>query len=130
MKKQTFEEFVDAELLTPKETEFKEGLLKQLGKAVSVILYKNREYGGSWKSRGGVGAFMMFARKWDRLENALTIRNEQGVSVGFRDLFEVAVTDDRPEGIVDDLEDLRNYLILAIDEINQRKAAANSVGRT
>lgn len=126
----TFEEFLEQEMLTPKETDFREGLLKQLGKAVDVILYKNREYGGSWKSRGGVGAFMMFARKWDRLENALTIRNEKGVSVGFRDLFELAITDDRPEGIIDDLEDLRNYLILAIDEINQRKVAAREVGRT
>lgn len=29
---------------------------------------KDRSYGGSWKRRGGVGAFMMLARKWDRLE--------------------------------------------------------------
>jgi hypothetical protein len=29
---------------------------------------KDRQYGGSWKRRGGVGAFMMLARKWDRLE--------------------------------------------------------------
>lgn len=112
--------------LTSKEQGFRVQLETQLSTAIEVILCKNREYGGSWKSRGGVGAFMMFARKWDRLENALTIRNDQGVSVGFRDLFEVAVTDDRPEGIVDDLEDLRNYLILAIDEINRRKSEATS----
>lgn len=110
--------------LTTKEPGFRLQLETQLSTAIEVILCKNREYGGSWKSRGGVGAFMMFARKWDRLENALTIRNEEGVSIGFRDLFELAVTDNRPEGIIDDLEDLRNYLILAIDEINQRKAAA------
>lgn len=29
---------------------------------------KDRQYGSSWKKRGGVGAFMMLARKWDRLE--------------------------------------------------------------
>ena len=28
-------------------------------------------YGDSWKRRGGVGAFMMLARKWDRLERAM-----------------------------------------------------------
>jgi hypothetical protein len=33
---------------------------------------KDRQYGGSWKRRGGVGAFMMLARKWDRLENELS----------------------------------------------------------
>lgn len=30
---------------------------------------KEQTYQGSWKKRGGVGAFMMLARKWDRLEN-------------------------------------------------------------
>jgi len=29
---------------------------------------KEATYQGSWKRRGGVGAFMMMARKWDRLE--------------------------------------------------------------
>ena len=28
-----------------------------------------QSYGDSWKKRGGVGAFMMLARKWDRIEN-------------------------------------------------------------
>ena len=28
-----------------------------------------KSYGNSWKQRGGVGAFMMLARKWDRIEN-------------------------------------------------------------
>ena len=27
-----------------------------------------KSYGNSWKKRGGVGAFMMLARKWDRIE--------------------------------------------------------------
>lgn len=112
--------------LTPEEEKFKAGLQAQLGHAIEVILDKNREYGGSWKSRGGVGAFMMFARKWDRLENALTIRDEQKKVIGFRDLFAVAEKDTRAEGIVDDLEDLRNYLILAIDEIKTLQAARNT----
>ena len=31
---------------------------------------KNAEvsYGDSWRKRGGIGAFMMLARKWDRIE--------------------------------------------------------------
>ena len=32
---------------------------------------KDDFYGSSWKKRGGIGAFMMLARKWDRLENIL-----------------------------------------------------------
>ena len=35
------------------------------------IIDKERTYRGSWKRRGGVGVFMMLARKWDRLENML-----------------------------------------------------------
>lgn len=116
--------------LTVAEESFQGGLQRQLGRAIDVILRKNREYGGSWKSRGGVGAFMMFARKWDRLENALTIRDEKGTVTGFRDLFELALNDDRQEGIVDDLEDLRNYLILAIDEIIKRKEARSKTAET
>lgn len=33
---------------------------------------KDRQYGSSWKKRGGVGAFMMLARKWDRLETMMS----------------------------------------------------------
>lgn len=36
---------------------------------VRTLLRKEQTYRGSWKKRGGVGAFMMLARKWDRLEN-------------------------------------------------------------
>lgn len=35
---------------------------------ISYIEKKDVSYGASWKKRGGVGAFMMLARKWDRLE--------------------------------------------------------------
>ena len=28
-----------------------------------------QDYGDSWRKRGGVGAYMMLARKWDRIEN-------------------------------------------------------------
>ena len=34
---------------------------------VDVLVEKDREYGGSWKSRGGAGAFFMLARKFDRI---------------------------------------------------------------
>ena len=36
---------------------------------VRMLVKKEQEYGSSWKIRGGVGALMMLARKWDRLEN-------------------------------------------------------------
>lgn len=38
---------------------------------VAALREKEKTYQGSWKRRGGVGAFMMLARKWDRLESML-----------------------------------------------------------
>jgi len=63
-------------------------------------------YGDSWCKRGGVGAFMVMARKWDRLENFLS---------RFRfawDIFKAMMMDARSEGIIDDIRDLRRYLML------------------
>ena len=33
---------------------------------VDCLEKAEKSYGESWKNRGGVGAFMMLARKWDR----------------------------------------------------------------
>lgn len=68
---------------------------------------KGRAYGSSWRKRGGVGAFMVMARKWDRIENQME-------AAGY-DIFEplqkemVAGTTD---GLLDDIRDLRRYLLL------------------
>ena len=62
------------------------------------------DYGDSWRKRGGVGAYMMLARKWDRIEN-------QVVEKGW-DIFKSIEQDIRPEGILDDIKDLRRYLLL------------------
>lgn len=69
-----------------------------------TILRKEEEYDASWKQRGGVGAFMMLARKWDRVENQVR-------ALGY-DIFSAIVGDRRPEGILDDIADLRRYLTL------------------
>jgi hypothetical protein len=69
-------------------------------------------YGFSWKQRGGVGAFMMLARKWDRMENR--VRNMEW------DVFKAIATDDRGEGVIDDVRDLRRYLMLVEAEMRAR----------
>jgi hypothetical protein len=71
-----------------------------------------QSYGDSWKQRGGVGAFMMLARKWDRLEKQVTEYNY--------DVFEAALDDMREEGILDDIRDLRRYLFLVEAEVRMR----------
>ena len=82
-------------------------------------------YGDSWKKRGGVGAFMMLARKWDRLENQVTKHNY--------DVFDAIQADTRIEGILDDIQDLRRYLLLVESEMQTSKEeheASTKVGGT
>ena len=63
-----------------------------------------QSYGDSWRKRGGIGAFMMLARKWDRIEKQVE---------GYRyDIFDAMANDKRPEGLLDDIRDLRRYLFL------------------
>lgn len=66
----------------------------------------NKDYGDSWRRRGGVGAFMMLARKWDRIETQLKNNPPQW------DVLQQLEIDDRPEGLIDDIRDLRRYLML------------------
>jgi|TARA_R100001460_G_scaffold7521_1_gene19067 hypothetical protein len=69
-------------------------------------------YGDSWKQRGGVGAFMMLARKWDRIEKQVLGHHY--------DIFSAMDEDRRPEGLVDDISDLRRYLFLVEAEMRNR----------
>lgn len=73
------------------------------------LVAKDREYGGSWLKRGGVGAFMMATRKYDRILTMILrpIADSQRGSLRF-----CIEHDQREEGILDDLGDLRRYLIL------------------
>lgn len=81
---------------------------------LDFILVKDRSYGASWKRRGGIGAFMMMARKWDRLE---VFMEEMGYDI-FRGI-EVA-----PEGedgsVLAEVRDLRRYLALVEAEMVSR----------
>ena len=80
-------------------------------------------YGDSWKRRGGVGAFMMLARKWDRLENHVSRRFDRSDNspsdrtVDPYDIFGHIDADTRSEGLIDDIRDLRRYLMLVEAEM-------------
>tara|TARA_R100001224_G_C4025838_1_gene150936 strand:+ start:1267 stop:1611 length:345 start_codon:yes stop_codon:yes gene_type:complete len=68
-----------------------------------------QSYGDSWKRRGGVGAFMMLARKFDRIEH-------QSEKHGW-DIFEAGTVYSGEAGLLDDIRDLRRYLLLVEQEI-------------
>ena len=75
---------------------------------------KERHYGSSWKKRGGVGAFMMLARKWDRIEN---IAQRYGW-----DILDAGACNDAD--VMDDITDLMGYLLLVAEEVAQLHTAA------
>lgn len=83
-------------------TENYEGISKLALEDVDVLIEKGKSYGTSWRQRGGVGAFMMLARKWDRIENQC---EEHGYDI-FLSVEKV------PDSILDDIRDLRRYLLL------------------
>lgn len=86
---------------------------------VSSLKQKDKEYGSSWKQRGGVGAFMMLARKWDRLEKQVA-GDDCDEPAGQYDIFQHIQFDDRAEGLIDDIRDLRRYLLLVEAEMIDR----------
>lgn len=97
-----------------------ETILKAIAEGdVAQLIVKEKEYKGSWKKRGGVGAFMMLARKWDRLEAQV---ENQGY-----DIFEALQRDMRTTGLIDDLGDLRRYLMLVEMEMQIRNSSEHEI---
>jgi hypothetical protein len=87
---------------------------------VAHIMKREQTYQGSWKKRGGVGAFMMAARKWDRLEVMLSTAIE-----GCPSLYEIfdyiAFDPDGGDGtVLEQIRDLRHYLLLIESEMVAR----------
>jgi hypothetical protein len=90
---------------------------------IGSIEDKEKSYGSSWKRRGGISAFMMFARKWDRIGQRVATRIDAagGAPGATRDnVFEHIVADRRTEGVIDDIRDLRRYLLLVEAEMAAR----------
>lgn len=74
---------------------------------VDLMIEKGKSYGPSWKQRGGVGAFMMMARKWDRIENMARERDY--------DVFRL--------GTMEDIQDLICYLYLVREHMAAKDRA-------
>jgi len=94
---------------------------------VRLVQEKDVSYGASWKRRGGVGVFMMLARKWDRLEELL----QPSPRVSDRphyDIFAGIMVDlSGADGtVLAEVRDLRRYLLLVEAEISARKASSDT----
>lgn len=81
---------------------------------IQLLREAQRHYGNSWKSRGGIGAWMMAARKFDRAENRLSKLDKP------YDVFFGIFTDTHRDGMIDDIGDLRRYCALIEAEARAR----------
>ncbi len=88
-------------------------LTKIVSQDVKHLVEAEKAYGDSWKKRGGSGAFFVLARKWDRIEN-------QCRQKGY-DIFEANNTFEGKDGLLDDIQDLRRYLILVEEHVTGEK---------
>src|SRR3990172_8494607 len=69
---------------------------------IEKVLEKDKDYGASWKKRGGQSAFHVLARKWDRMEHQLffTLLSPEGrILASPYDIFNHSLNDPRPEPI-------------------------------
>lgn len=77
---------------------------------VAQIVHKEQTYKGSWRKRGGIGAFMMLARKWDRIEEMMNSANYDILGM-LNAQHKAGVTGD-DGSIMAEIRDLRRYLLL------------------
>jgi hypothetical protein len=90
------------------------GFLKQVAdEDIKCLRQKEETYQGSWKKRGGVGAFMMCARKWDRLE----VMMEENYNIFDGILGDASGADG---SVLAEVRDLRRYLLLIEAEMISR----------
>lgn len=95
--------------------DFRIRLQQIVNQDVATLVKKEESYGSSWKKRGGVGAFMMLARKWDRIEEQAKQRNYD-IFRAIESSKMTATVDD----LLDDIRDLRNYLTLVEEHVQNQ----------
>ena len=110
-------------MITTRTQQLEQRLLALAKQDAEKVFVKDVEYGHSWRKRDGVGAFFVIARKWDRLEERVK-RDGLDTFLGKKsiqyDLFGHIAADNREEGIIDDIRDLRRYLLLVEEEMMAR----------
>lgn len=97
------------------------GLAIIVKRDIETLAKKDISYAGSWKKRGGVGAFMMLARKWDRIEAILSSSPKK---YDILDLPPEHLTGD-DSSLLAEIRDLRCYLLLVEEELMILKYASS-----
>jgi hypothetical protein len=100
----------------------RERLARQAELDVEGLTAAHRKYGDSWRKRGGGEAYHNLTRKWDRIERAVEALPSQSI---FEAIYRNAATDGTiggKDGLLDDIRDLRRYLLL-VEEFVTREGA-------
>jgi len=97
------------------DTRYREYIADVAKQDVDLVLKKDKEYGASWKKRGGQGAYFTMVRKVDRLE--------EQCSKHAYDIFKACEDKTTSESILDTMRDLRAYLLLIESEVRARMNA-------
>lgn len=101
-----------------KPTDFNE-MRKIANQWIDLCERKDKQYGSSWRKRGGVGAFFALIRKMDRFE-------QQASQVGY-DVFSTSIDPaDAVENFEDTCGDIINFLLLIL-EARQAQQKAGQV---
>lgn len=96
------------------------GFLRAIGDSdVAGLIKAEQSYGDSWKARGGVDTYHMLTRKWNRLEERVRVKSE---GANPYDIFAHIAANRAADGVIDDVRDLRRYLILVEAETAARAA--------
>ena len=96
------------------------GFLRAIGDSdVAGLIKAEQSYGDSWKARGGFDTYHMLTRKWNRLEER--VRAETSGANPY-DIFAHIAANRAADGVIDDVRDLRRYLILVEAEVAARAA--------
>lgn len=86
---------------------------------VAGLIKAEQSYGDSWKARGGVDTYHMLTRKWNRLEERVRTKSD---AANPYDIFAHIAANRAADGVIDDVRDLRRYLILVEAETAARAA--------
>lgn len=84
---------------------------------VALLTKKGKDYGDTWKAEGGYSAFFNIYRKWQRIYQQV---KQDSPECPKYDVFAHIAADLRKDGIIDDIKDLRCYLLLIEAEMRTR----------
>jgi hypothetical protein len=87
-------------------------LLVITARDIGGLVRAQEKYGDSWRKRGGWEAFANLSRKWDRIERAVLARPDKDLFAAIKEHPAADGTVDGKDSLLDDLRDLRRYLLL------------------